>query len=160
MIKTGLQVQIEAAGQWDRWMVDLESNLKIIVGAQGIPFSYLIRYNDAPDQTERDTWEGKAVLAVPLTGRLYKQDNFTVQNIILRHISDTSDVFTYVNPYIKKYAGITDTKALRSRYENVAMQEQYVSKAKRKIETIQYRNERANTFEKFVINLVKAFDEL
>ena len=121
--------------------MELESNLKIIVGAQGIPLSYIIRENDAPDQTERNTWEEKAVLAVPLTGRLYKQDNLTVHNIILHNISDASYAFTYVKPYIKKDNGRTDIKALRSRYENIAMQEQYVREAKLTIETIQYRNE-------------------
>ena len=60
----------------------------MIVGAQGIPLFYLIRENETPDQTERDDWEEKAVLAVPLTGRLYKQDTLTVHNIILRNISD------------------------------------------------------------------------
>ena len=114
----------------------------MIVGAQGITLSYIIRENDAPDQTERNIWEENSVLAVPLTGILYKQDNFTVHNIILRNISDASDAFTYVKPYIKKYDVRTDIKALRSRYENVAMQEQYVSKARRTIETIQYINER------------------
>ena len=99
-------------------------------------------------------------MAVPLTGRLYKQDNPTVHNIILRNISDASDAFTYVKPYIKKDDGRNDIKALRSRYESVDMQEQYVSEAKRTIETIQYRNERAMTFGKFVSNLVKAVDEL
>ena len=112
----------------------------MIVGAQGIPLSYILRENGAPDQTEHDTWEEKAVLAVPLTGRIYKQDNLTVHNIILRNITDASDAFTYVKPYIKKDDDRTDIKALRSRYENVAMQEQYVSKAKRTIDTIQYRN--------------------
>ena len=83
--------------------------------------SYAIRENDAPDQTERDTWEEKEVLSFPLTRRLYKQDNLTMHNIILRNITDTSDAFTYVKPYIKKDDGRSDIKALRSRYENVAM---------------------------------------
>ena len=99
-------------------------------------------------------------MAVPLTGRLYKQDNHTVHNITLRNIADASDAFTYVKIYIKKGDGRTDIKALRSRYENFATQEQYVSEAKRTTETIQYRNERAMTFEKFVRKLVKAVDEL
>ena len=120
--------------------MELERNLKMIVGAQGIPLSYVIRENDAPDQKERDTKEEKAVLAVPLTGRLYNQDNHIVNNIILRNITDKSDAFTYVKPYIKNNNGITDIKLFRSLYEKVAMQEQYVSKAKSKIETIQYRN--------------------
>ena len=160
MITTSFQVQLEASRKWYRWVVELESNLQMIIGAQGIPLSYVIRVNDAPDQTELETWEEKAVLAVPITGRLYNKENLTVHNIILRNIADTSDKFTYVKPYIKKYDGRTDIKALRSRYENVAMQEQYVVKAKRTIETIHYRNERAMTFEKFVSKIVKDIDEL
>ena len=35
------------------------------------------------------------------------------------------------------------------------MEERYVSEARRTIETIQYINERAMTFEKFVIKIVK-----
>ena len=116
--------------------------------------------NNAPYHTERDTWEEKAVLAVPLTKRLYKQDNLTVHNIILRNITDAQDEFTYVKPYIKKEDGRSDMKALRSRYEKVAMKEQYVSEANRTIDTIQYRNKRAMTFEIFVRKLIKAVDEL
>ena len=149
MITTSFQVQLEATRRWDRWVVELESNLKMIVGAQGIPLSYIIRENNAHAQTERDTWDEKVMLVVLLTGKLYKQDNLTVPNIILRNIDDTSDALTYLKPYIKRDDGITDIKAFRSRYENVAMQEQYLSKAKLTIETIQYRNERAMTFEFF-----------
>ena len=57
MIKTSFQVQLEAAEQWDRWVVELKINLKMIAGEQGIPLSYVIRENDAPDQRKRDTWE-------------------------------------------------------------------------------------------------------
>ena len=96
------------------------------------------------------------MLTVPLTGRLYKQDNLTVHNIILRNIADASYSFTYVNPYIKKDDGRADIKVLRGRYENVAMQEHYVIKAKRTIDTIQYRNERAMMLENFVSKLFKA----
>ena len=81
-------------------------------------------------------------------------------NIILRNIADASDLFTYVKPYIKKDDGRTDIKALSSRYENGAMQDQYVSKARCTIETIQYWNEIAMTFKTFVSKIVKAVDEL
>ena len=68
--------------------MELESNLKMIVVAQIIPLSYVIRENDATDQKERNTWEAKTALSVPLTRRLYKQDNLKVHNIILRNIAD------------------------------------------------------------------------
>ena len=76
------------------------------------------------------------MLAAPLTGGLYNQDNLTVHNIILRNIADASDAFTYVNLYIKKDDGRTYIKVFLSGYENVAMQEKYVSKANHTIETI------------------------
>ena len=99
-------------------------------------------------------------MAVPLTGRLYKQDIFTVHNIILRNIADTSDALTYVKPYTKKDDGRTDIKALHSTYEKVSIQYQYISEANLTIETIQYRNKRGMMFEKSVSKLVKAVDEL
>ena len=67
-------------------------------------------------------------------------------NIILRNIAGASDAFTYVKPYTNKDDGRTDIKVLNTMYENVSMQEQYVSKAKRTIDTIQYRNKRSMTF--------------
>ena len=59
LITTISQVQLKDAWQWDCWVVELDINLNMIVGAQGIPLSYVIRENDAPDQTERYTWEEK-----------------------------------------------------------------------------------------------------
>ena len=56
LITNSFQVNLEALGKWDRWVVDLESNLKMIVGAQDIPLPYVISENDSPDQTECDTW--------------------------------------------------------------------------------------------------------
>ena len=82
----------------------------MIVGAQGITLYCIIRENNTPDQTEHDTWDENAVLAVP------------VYNIILRNIADASDAFTYVKPYIKKDNGRTVIKAFHGRYENVAIQ--------------------------------------
>ena len=108
----------------------------MIIGAQGILLSCVIRENEAHGQIELDIWKEKAVLSAPLTSRLYKQDNLTVYNIILHNIANTSDGFTYVKPYIKKYNVKTDIKSLRSRYENFSTQEHYVSEANRTIKTI------------------------
>ena len=62
------------------------------------------------------------MLVVSLTRRLYKQDNLTVHNIIVRNITYASDAFTYVKPYIKKYDERSYIKAFFSGYENVVMQ--------------------------------------
>ena len=41
LITTISQVQLKDAWQWDCWVVELDINLNMIVGAQGIPLSLL-----------------------------------------------------------------------------------------------------------------------
>ena len=65
-----------------------------------------------------------------------------------------------MKPCTKKDDGRSDIKSLCSRYENVAMQEQYVSEAKCTVEIPQYRNEWAMPFNRFVRKLVQAVNEL
>ena len=160
LVTTAFQVKLETAMQWDRWIIELESNLKMIIGASGIALSYVIRENDAPDLTEQVTWETKANLRAPHAGSAYIQDKLTVHNIVLRNIADGSDAFTYVKAHIRKDDGRVDVKALRDRYENASMHEQYIGEAKRTLANISYRNERAMKFEKFVSQFVKSVDEL
>ena len=83
-----------------------------------------------------------------------------MHNIILRKIVDESDAFTYVKTYLKKDDGRLDIQALRGKYENAAMHEQYIKEAKKTLDTLIYRDERALKFEKFVAKFVKAVDEL
>ena len=81
------------------------------------------------------------MLAAPHKGNAYLQDKLTVHNILLRNIVDGSDAFAYVKPYLKKEDVRLDIRDLRWRYENAAMQEQYINEAKQTLETLTYRNE-------------------
>ena len=151
---------METATQWDRWAIELESKLKIIIGTKGIALSYVIIEDDDANLSDQETWEHKDMLAAPHEGNTYLQDKLTIHNIILCNISDRSDAFTYVKPYLKKDDGRLDIQAQRGRYENAAIQEQYINEAKRTLETLTCRNEQALKFEKFVAKFVKAVDEL
>ena len=124
MINTAFLVQLETATQWDRWAIELESNLKIIIGTKGIALSYVIRADDDPNLADHETWEYKAMLATPHKGNEYLQEKLKVNNIILCNIADGSDTFTYVKPYLKKDDGGLSIQSLRGRYENAAMHEQ------------------------------------
>ena len=99
----------------------------MIIGSKGTALSYIIRENDDPDLEERVTWDLKATLGAPREGPSFAQDNLTVHNIILRNIADGSNAFKYVKPHIKKDNGRLDVNSLRKRYENAAMQEQYIN---------------------------------
>ena len=43
MITDEFQVKLEPAIQWERWEIEILSHLEIIVGANGIALSYVIR---------------------------------------------------------------------------------------------------------------------
>ena len=126
----------------------------MIIGAKGIALSYVIREDDDTNLADQETWEHKAMLAAPHKGNAYLQDKLTLHNIILRNIADGSDAFTYVKPYLKKYDRRLNIQALRGRYEYAAMYEQYINEAKKTLEKLTYRNERALNFEKFVAKFV------
>ena len=93
--------------------IELESNLKMIIGAKGIALFYVIREDDDPNIADQETWEYKAMLAAPHKGNACLQDNLTVHNIILRNIADGLVAFAYVKPYLKKHDKILDIQALR-----------------------------------------------
>ena len=94
LITTAFQVQLETATQWDRWEIELESNLKMIIEEKGIALSYVIIEDDDPNLADQETWVYKAMHAAPHKGNAYLQDKLTVHNIILRNIADGSNAFT------------------------------------------------------------------
>ena len=77
----------------------------MIVGANGIALSYVIRQNSVPDHSDQLTWDEKARLGVPHTGKKYKLDALAVHNIITHNISETPHAYTYIKPKIKKNNG-------------------------------------------------------
>ena len=98
-------------------------------------------------------------IAAQHDGIAYDQYKLTVHNIIIRNIANGYNTYTYVKPHINRYDGSRDIKALWGRYENAAMNEQYVNKFKRTLETVAYTNEGAMKFEKFVAKFTQAVDE-
>ena len=112
----------------------------MIVGANVIALSYFIRHNSVPDHSDQLTWDEKARLAAPHTGNKYKLGTLAVHNIITRNISETSHAYTYIKPKIKKNNGRIYIQAIWARYHNPEMQDMYINEAKKKLETLSYRN--------------------
>ena len=56
LITTELKVQLETATQWDRWAIELESNLNMIIGEKGIALYYVIREDDDTNLADQETW--------------------------------------------------------------------------------------------------------
>ena len=94
----------------------MESIMTMIIVANGIALSYVIREYDDSNLADQETWEHKAMLAAPYEGNVYLQEKLTEHNIILHNIADASDAFDYVKPYLNKDDGRLDMKALREQY--------------------------------------------
>jgi len=160
LIGAEFTVQLKSRHQWERWLLELKTTLGAIIGAKGVPLTYVIRENDAPDLLGHQTWEAKAIAATTLRGREYVRDATTVHQIIIRNITEDSDAYTYVKPILKHENGRKDFKALINRYESQAGIQERISEAQKVLSQIRYRNERAMSFEAFSAKIQNALDEL
>ena len=43
LLTNNFQVKLETADQWERWLIELQSTLKMIIGGKGIALDYVIR---------------------------------------------------------------------------------------------------------------------
>ena len=120
----------------------------------------MIRKYYTPDPTVRQPWEPIETPTAHHDSSAYDQDKLTVHNIIIQNISNGSYAYIYVSPHIKRDDEIREIKALRGRYGNAEMHDQYFNKSKRNPETMAYSNERAIKFEKFVAKFTQAVGEL
>ena len=66
----------------------VETALTLAYGSKGVPLSYVIRAQEAPDLNgfSRLTWEESAVIGTPLVGLNYHADLMTVHIFILDNI--------------------------------------------------------------------------
>ena len=127
MITDDFQVKLESALQWELWEIELNSHLDIIIGANDIALSYVIREYTIPDHSEKENWEEKARLAAPCTGNRYLMENLAVHNIITRIISETSQAYTYIKLKIKNNDRRFNMEVLKYRFHNTAMQDMYIN---------------------------------
>ena len=90
----------------------MEINLIIIIGANVIALSYVIRKKDSPDLTTQPSWEVKTNLGSPHNGTDYVQYKLRIHNTVFKKRSDVPNSFTYVKSHILKDDGQVNIKAL------------------------------------------------
>ena len=81
LLSGSFTVPLESRHQWNRWSRELYDTLSSIVGASGVPLSYVTRGNEVPILIGYANWEEKVIVASPLTGCDFEQDAKTVHNI-------------------------------------------------------------------------------
>ena len=101
LLNNYFQVKLEAANQWERWLMELQSTLRLIIGAKSIAIGYMIRQTDMPDLPDKAKWEERPRLASPHAGNTYRLDALAVHVVILSNIAEYSDAYTYVKTNIR-----------------------------------------------------------
>jgi hypothetical protein len=145
----GINPPLKSSAGWEGWMVAVEAALTLAYGSKGVPLSYVIRENKAPQPDGHATWELKAIHVAPLTGLGYEADRMTVHLFIFNIVSEESDAYTYIQPLLRRNDGRRDVLALRERYENEATVQTRVNMANKTWDLLVYKNERAMTSEAF-----------
>ena len=152
--------KLKSASQWEKWLEELNITLCQIIGVRGVPLTYVIRDNDAPNFDAGLPYDEAVINGMTLTGEEFKQDARTVHKIILKNVHEDSDAYTYIKTLIRHRNGRRDMQALRERYSSDATKQAIINKAKNDLQNLCYKNERSFSFEKFSSKLQKAYDEL
>lgn len=158
LITADFAVKLKDEKQWERWELELQTNLSNIIGALGISLDYVIRAQKEPIIDGNLSWDKMAVLAAPHSGPEYQVDRRTVHGIIMRNISEDSEAYTYVKPKIKLHDGRKDIENLRKRFNSRSAREQKVNNSDATLKNLVYKNERMLSFSKFVAKFQAAVD--
>ena len=75
---------LETERNWKSWEEKFTNYCRAHIGANGVPLSYVIRQNDAPDTTGTHTdFISRTIACAPLSGDYYESDRLAVFNLIV-----------------------------------------------------------------------------
>jgi hypothetical protein len=98
LLSRSFTVKLQSRQEYERWNQELFDTCSSIIGAAGVPLSYVIRQNTDPILNGHPDWETKVIAAAPLTGREFTIDAASVHNIILNNIGADSDAYIWIKP--------------------------------------------------------------
>jgi hypothetical protein len=145
---------------WLAWSRSLKNYLSTILGQDGVPLSYVIRDNEAPDYELEDEvdcdFEQLTIDCAPLTGTIFSADAKTVHQLIHGFIQgETAEVWTRTTA--NKKNGRLDFRALQAHYEGEGNKQIRLEEAEQLRKTLMYKNERVLSFDKFLTSMQKMF---
>ena len=104
--------KLKESTRWEDWKNVFISHLRCKPGVKGYPLTYIIRDNDEPDTTPRESVLDLYVAAAPLSGRVFEQDARTVHNIIQSLIAGNRNAEGKLAPLVDDLDGRKDFQAL------------------------------------------------
>jgi hypothetical protein len=151
---------LEKESKWKEWEEKFVNYLRLHLGANGVPLSYVIRANDDPD-TE-DIWTQtdfirETVACAPLSGEFYDADKLTVYNLIISFTTGQPSG-DWVKKTEKAQDGRKSMQALRDHFLGEGNGSRNISDAEALKNTLVYKNERSMAFETFLTQTQRMFN--
>ena len=134
-------MKLKSQAQWEKFNEELEATLGMIIGACGVPLSYVIRETEARQFDPDIPFDESVIQAASLEGDEFRLDARTVHQLILTNVVEDSDAYTYIKTLLRYRNGRQDILALCMRYENDATKQAIINATKATLETLRYKNE-------------------
>ena len=142
--------------EWIVWQRSLSNYLSNIMGQNGAPLIHVIHKNIEPSYNEEDEkaygFEQLSINCAPLSVLIYNTDVGKVYQLIHGFLQgETAE--TWIKPRKKKLDELVNFKYLHAHYGGEGKKYVWIKEAEVPRNTLQYNNERAMYFDKFLTNM-------
>ncbi len=150
---------LDSEKKWKQWEEMFTNYTHCHLGTYGIPLSYVIRENDAPDigGGPFPDFVAQTVACAPLTGEYYQADKRTVFNMIVSFTTGHPSG-DWIKATLRFHDGRRSMQALRDHFAGEGNATRTMAEADRLNESLHYKSERSMPFETFLTNCQKMFN--
>ncbi len=150
---------LESERKWKHWEEKFVNYCQTHLGANGIPLSYVIRENDAPDLAGGPfpDFLAQTVACAPLTGEYYEADKRSVFQMIVSFTTGQPSG-DWVKDTMRHQDGRRSMRALRDHFAGEGNATRNMAEAERLYDSLHYKSERSMAFETFLTNCKKMFN--
>ena len=149
---------LESERKWKQWEERFINYTRAHMGAAGVPLSYVIRENDAPDLNGDFTdFIARSIACAPLHGEYYDADRLTVFNMIISFTTGQPSG-DWVKNTVRYADGRRSMQALRDHFGGAGNATRNKAEADRLKEGLHYKSERSMAFETFLTQCQHMFN--
>ena len=149
---------LEREAKWKEWEEKFLNYLRLHLGANGIPLSYVVRENDNPDKiTDHGDFIHQTIACAPLNGEHFDADKLTVFNFIISFTTGQPSG-DWVKNTMRRANGRVSMSALRDHFLGEGNATRSLASAENLRATIHYKNERSMAFETFLTQCQRMFN--
>lgn len=149
---------LESEKQWKQWEEKFCNYARTHIGTNGIPLSYIIRENEEPDRvTEHPDFISRTIACAPHEGEYYLADRMSVFNMLVSFTTGQPSG-DWIKSTLRYSDGRRSMNALRTHFAGEGNATRNMAEADRMYESLQYKSERAMSFEMFLTQCQKMFN--